>query len=142
MRKALLLADDAADIGEVPVGAVVVVNNEIVGRGFNQTRLLCDPFAHAEVMAVRDAATSLAQYRLTGATLYVTIEPCLMCCGALQHARIDRLVYGAREPKTGAVVSVIDSLMDASAQHRVAISEGVLVDECEQRMQDFFKALR
>ncbi len=142
MLSALALADKAAAADEVPVGAVVVVDDAIVGLGYNQTRTLCDPTAHAEVMALRDAAMSLNDYRLVDATVYVTIEPCLMCCGALQHARVKRLVFGAREPKTGSVVSVFDSLMDASAQHRVAITEGVLEDQCRSRIQQFFEARR
>jgi len=142
MREALEQADLAMAAGEVPVGAVLVYDDRVIGRGHNQSLGGCDPTAHAEVVALRDAAKRLGRFRLDGATLYVTIEPCLMCCGALLQARTGRLVYGAREPRTGAVVSTFDTLMAASQTHHVAISEGVLQGECAQRMQRFFAEKR
>jgi tRNA(adenine34) deaminase len=142
MQTALQLADTAAVCGEVPVGALVVVNGEIVARAHNQTRELHDPTAHAEVLALRAAAKHLKNHRLLDATLYVTIEPCLMCCGSLQHARIQRLVYGAREPRTGAVVSVNETLSDPNALTQISVTEGVLQKECAERMQAFFNARR
>ena len=138
IREALQLADQAMAMGEVPVGALLVQDNNIIGRGHNQSLILCDPTAHAEVIALRDAARHMNHFRLDGSTLYVTIEPCLMCCGALLQARITRLVFGAREPRTGAVVSTFDTLMMPSQTHHVAITEGVMQQECAVRMQRFF----
>lgn len=138
MREALQLADQAMAMGEVPVGALLVQDNNIIGRGHNQSLILCDPTAHAEVIALRDAARHTNHFRLDGTTLYVTIEPCLMCCGALLQARIARLVFGAREPRTGAVVSTFDTLMAPAQTHHVAITEGVMQQECAGRMQRFF----
>lgn len=142
MQTALQLADTAAVCGEVPVGAIVVADGEIIAKAHNQTRELHDPTAHAEVLALRVAGKRLRNHRLVDATLYVTIEPCLMCCGSLQHARIQRLVYGAREPRTGAVVSVNETLSDPSALTQISVTEGVLQDECAARMQTFFDARR
>jgi len=142
MREALVLADLAAGAGEVPVGAVVVADGAIVGRGHNRSMADHDPSAHAEVIALREAARAAGHYRLDGATLFVTLEPCLMCCGALLQARIGRLVFGAREPRTGAVVSVFDTLMAPGQTHHVAIEEGVLGEECATRLQAFFAGLR
>ena len=142
MREALALADDAARVGEVPVGAVVVQGDRPVGRGHNRSLADHDPSAHAEIGALREAAAAAARFRLDGATLYVTLEPCLMCCGALLQARVARLVYGAREPRTGAVVSVFDTLLAQGQTHHVAIEEGVLAAECAARLRDFFGALR
>jgi len=142
MRSALALAEDASACDEVPVGAVVVLDNKIIGQAFNNTVIACDPSAHAEVLALRDAASCVSNHRLTGATLYVTLEPCMMCCGCLQHARINRLVFGAREPRTGAVVSVNEALSDPNALHRVAVTEGVLADECSTLLQRFFRVRR
>lgn len=142
MREALREAGRAAEAGEVPVGAVVVLGDDIVGRGFNRPISTCDPTAHAEVVALRVAAASLANYRLPGATLYVTIEPCAMCVGALVHARIALLVYGASEPKAGAVVSTIDLLSHGSFNHRVDVCGGVLEEPCKALVQGFFKARR
>ena len=142
MREALALADEAAAAGEVPVGALVVLEGRIVGRGRNRSLAERDPSAHAEIVALREAARACDRHRLDGATLYVTLEPCLMCCGALLQARIGRLVYGAREPRTGAVVSVFDTLMAPGQTHHVAIDEGVLAEECARRLRGFFDALR
>jgi tRNA(adenine34) deaminase len=138
MLEALQLADQAAALGEVPVGAVVVQGNGVIGRGHNQSLASCDPTAHAEVIALRDAARQSNNFRLDGSTLYVTIEPCLMCCGALLQARITRLVFGAREPRTGAVVSTFDTLMAPAQTHHVAITEGVMQQACVERIQRFF----
>lgn len=142
MRKALSLAEAASTSNEVPVGAVVVLNGTVIGTAFNQTISACDPSAHAEVLALRTAAQQISNHRLTGSTLYVTLEPCLMCCGCLQHARVDRLVYGAREPRTGAVVSVNEALADPNALHRVAVTDGVLADECAALLKHFFHRRR
>ena len=142
MREAISLAAMASASGEVPVGAVVVQDEKIIGKAFNQTVKECDPSAHAEVLALRDAANYLSNHRLIGTTLYVTVEPCLMCCGCLQHARIDRLVFGAREPRTGAVMSINETLADPNALHRVAVTEGVLAEECLSLMQQFFRHRR
>ena len=141
MHKALLLADEAGLAGEVPVGAVLVKGHEIIGQGFNQPRLSHDPSAHAEILAIRDAALKSANYRLPGTTLYVTIEPCTMCFGALIHSRIQRVVIGALEPKAGAMIS--HSLGDSAwLNHRIEVSYGVLEDECRLRMRKFFDARR
>jgi tRNA(adenine34) deaminase len=142
MRAALDEARKAAAIGEVPVGAVVVLDDAIVGRGFNQPISACDPTAHAEVVALRDAAGAVGNYRLTGATLYVTIEPCLMCAGALVHARVGTVVFGAREPKAGAVVSTWRALEHPALNHRASFVEGVLEDECRAVVQSFFRDRR
>lgn len=142
MRQALALARCAAAAGEVPVGALVVQDDVVIGTGFNQTIVGCDPSAHAEVVALRNAGQSVANHRLGQSTLYVTLEPCLMCCGCLQHARINRLVFGAREPRTGAVVSINETLADPNALHSTAVSEGVLAVECTQLLQQFFQDRR
>jgi len=142
MREALVLADEAAAAGEVPVGAVVVVDGEIVGTGHNQPIGARDPTAHAEIVALREAARRVGNYRLTGATLYVTVEPCLMCVGAMVHARIGTLVFGAAEPKAGAVVSTQQALDHPALNHRVAVVAGVLADESRARMQQFFRDRR
>ena len=144
MREALAQAFKALAGNEVPVGAVVVApgTGRIIGRGFNHPIGEVDPTAHAEVVALRDAARRTGNYRLTGARLYVTVEPCLMCAGALVHARIGTLVYGAPEPKAGAVRSVMRALEDAALNHRVAVVAGVLGDECRGMMQAFFDARR
>ena len=142
MRHALGLAERAAERDEVPVGAVVVLDGEVIGEGFNHPISGCDPTLHAEVAALRDAAKRVGNYRLSGATLYVTIEPCSMCAGALVHARIARLVYGAVEPKAGSVVSN-NSLLDGDhLNHQVAYSGGVLAEECSAMMRDFFRRRR
>jgi tRNA(adenine34) deaminase len=142
MRVALAHAEAAAMAGEVPVGAVVVVNDEIVGQGHNRPILASDPTAHAEIVALRDAAKHLGNYRIPGATLYVTVEPCLMCVGALVHARIETLVYGAPEPKAGAIESSQRAHEHPALNHRFRIVTGVLAQECAALMQGFFAARR
>jgi len=142
MRAALDEARQAFDAGEVPVGAVVVLDGEIVGRGFNQPIRAEDPTAHAEVVALRAAARSLGNYRLVGTTLYVTIEPCLMCVGAMVHARVGTLVFGATEPKAGAVVSACRAHELPSLNHRIEVVSGVLDEECRAIIQEFFKTRR
>ena len=142
MRQALVQAEKAAAQDEVPVGAVVVVEGEIIGRGWNRPISSHDPCAHAEIVALRDAAGSLQNYRLINATLYVTIEPCTMCAGALVHARVSRIVYGATEPKSG-VVESNPCVFDADYfNHQVAYSGGVLADECSLLISNFFKRRR
>src|SRR5690348_3504701 len=142
MRAALDLAAEGREYGEVPVGAVVVLDGTVIGRGYNQPISAHDPTAHAEIVAIRDAASRIRNYRLTGASLYVTIEPCQMCVGAMVHARIARLVYGAPEPKAGAVESAIRALEHPSLNHRVDAIGGVLLDDCRQMMQSFFQERR
>ena len=142
MRAALALARVARDRGEVPVGAVVVLDGAIVGEGYNQPIAACDPTAHAEIVAIRAAAARLRNYRLTGASLYVTIEPCQMCVGAMVHARIARLFYGAREPRAGAVESAMQAHTHPALNHRVEAQGGLLEDECRGVMQEFFKERR
>jgi tRNA(adenine34) deaminase len=142
MDAALEEACRARDAGEVPIGAVVAVDGEIVGRGFNQPIGAGDPTAHAEIVAIRAAARHLGNYRLTGATLVVTIEPCLMCVGALVHARIGTLVYGAGEPRTGALVSTVKGGELPGHNHRFDITGGVREAECRALMQAFFQAKR
>lgn len=142
MRVALEQARIAGACGEVPVGAVVVCDGEIIGRGFNQPIRTHDPTAHAEVMALRDAAQHLKNYRLPGCELYVTLEPCAMCCGAIMHARIQRVVFGASDPKTGAVGSVIDLFAEARLNHHAETTGGVLADECGALLSGFFAARR
>ena len=142
MAAALAEARRARDQGEVPVGAVVAIDGDIVGRGFNQPIGAGDPTAHAEIVALREAARRVANYRLTGATLCVTIEPCLMCVGALVHARIGTLVFGAAEPRSGAVVSTIRGHELPGHNHRVAVVSGVREEECRALMQEFFREKR
>jgi tRNA(adenine34) deaminase len=142
MREALAEARKGFAAGEVPVGAVIVVNDRIVGRGFNQPVCRTDPTAHAEVVALREAAASLANYRVLDSTLYVTIEPCLMCVGAIVHARVATVVFGAAEPKAGAVVSTMRGFEHSALNHRVAVVEGVLAEDCRAIIQDFFKQRR
>jgi tRNA(adenine34) deaminase len=138
MSAALEQARRARDAGEVPIGAVVALGGEIVGRGFNQPITSGDPTAHAEIIAIREAAARVGNYRLTGATLCVTIEPCLMCVGALVHARIATLVYGAAEPRTGAVVSTVRGGELPGHNHRFEVVGGVLDEQCRSLMQEFF----
>jgi tRNA(adenine34) deaminase len=142
MREALVEARKAAALGEVPVGAVVVIGRTIVGRGHNRSIDARDPTAHAEIMAIRDAAARLRNYRLNGCTLVVTVEPCLMCVGALVHARIGLLVYGTPEPKAGAIVSAMQALEHPRLNHRFPVVGGVLEDECRTLLQDFFRDRR
>lgn len=142
MDAALVEARRARDAGEVPIGAVIVLGGEIVGRGFNQPISAGDPTAHAEIVAIRDAARGTGNYRLTGAVLCVTIEPCLMCVGALVHARIGTLVYGAAEPRTGAIVSTVRGAELPGHNHRVEVAGGVREAECRELMQAFFRERR
>ena len=142
MRAALALAREGWEAGEVPVGAVVVLDGEIVGRGFNQPISSHDPTAHAEVIALRDAAARLGNYRLVGCTLYVTMEPCVMCAGAILHARVARVVYGAREYKTGAHGSIVDVFAEPRLNYHCEIAGGVLADECAAMISGFFEARR
>ena len=142
MREALAEARLARGRGEVPVGAVVVLDGVVVGRGSNQPIHGTDPTAHAEIVALRDAARTVRNYRLTGAALYVTVEPCLMCAGALVHARVARLVFGAAEPKAGAVRSVMRVLEHPALNHRVEVAGGVLEPECTELMRTFFAERR
>jgi tRNA(adenine34) deaminase len=142
MRAALDEASRAAAAGEVPVGAVIVVNGAIVARGFNQPISAVDPTAHAEIVALREAARVIGNYRLTDAVAYVTLEPCLMCVGALVHARVREVVFGAAEPKTGALVSTIRALETPQLNHRFAVTAGVLEAECREMVQAFFKGRR
>ena len=142
MRNALALAQYAQDRGEVPVGAVVVFEGSVIGEGFNQPISSNDPTAHAEIMALRDAAKRRGNYRLSGATLYVTIEPCQMCVGAMIHARIARVVYGTPEPKAGAIESAMRAHEHPSLNHRMEAVGGLLEAECRQVMQAFFKSRR
>jgi tRNA(adenine34) deaminase len=142
MRAALAEARKAAASGEVPIGAVVEIDDVIVGAAFNQPISSVDPTAHAEIVALRAAAQKVGNYRLTGATLCVTVEPCAMCVGALVHARIATLIYGAPEPKTGAVRSTMKLLDDPSWNHRLVVVSGVLADECRALVQGFFKERR
>jgi tRNA(adenine34) deaminase len=142
MREALNLADLASEQGEVPVGAVVVVGGEIVGRGHNQPISAHDPTAHAEVIALRQAAAAVKNYRLTGATLYVTVEPCLMCVGAMIHARVEMVVFGSPEPRAGALESTARVHEQPGLNHRLTVISGVLAAECRERLQLFFKAKR
>lgn len=142
MREALSLARSAECLGEVPVGAVVVKDGEIVGRGFNSPIGESDPTAHAEIAALRDAARRLDNYRLPGCELFVTLEPCAMCAGAILHARIARVVYGARDPKTGAHGSVIDLFAEERLNHHAEVVGGVLADEASRMLSDFFASRR
>ena len=142
MRAALDEARRGFAAGEVPVGAVLVLDGEIVGRGFNQPIGSHDPTAHAEIVAMRAAAQAIGNYRLVGATMYVTIEPCLMCVGAMVHARIGTLAYGAPEPKAGAVESAMRALEHPSLNHRFEVVAGVREDECRALVQAFFRERR
>jgi len=142
MRAALAEARKAAASGEVPIGAVIDIDDVIVAAAFNKPISSVDPTAHAEIVALREAAQKVGNYRLTGATLCVTVEPCAMCVGALVHARIGTLIYGAPEPKTGAVRSTMQLLDDPSWNHRLVVISGVLADECRELVQNFFKERR
>lgn len=142
MRQALDLAERAAAAGEVPVGAVLVRGDEAVGEGWNQPVSGHDPTAHAEILALRDAGRRLGNYRLLDTTLYVTLEPCVMCAGAMIHARVARVVYGATDPKTGAAGSVFDTLVHERHNHRITVQGGVLAEEAAGQLRDFFRARR
>lgn len=142
MRYAYELAKKAADIGEIPVGAVLVKDEQVIGEGWNQSITTHDPTAHAEIIALRNAGQQVENYRLVGATLYVTLEPCPMCTGALVHARINRVVYGASDYKTGAVGSVMNLLEHESMNHKVEAESGVCEQACSAQISDFFKQRR
>lgn len=142
MREAIALARQAGLCGEVPVGAVVVKDGRVVGTGFNQPIGQQDPTAHAEIAALRDAAARLGNYRLPGCELYVTLEPCLMCAGAILHARIARLVFGAHDPKTGVAGSVIDLFSETRLNHHTEVVGGVLAEECGAMLSGFFAERR
>jgi tRNA(adenine34) deaminase len=142
MRHALRLADNAERAGEVPIGAVLVKDRQVIGEGWNQPIESRDPTAHAEVMALRRGADEMVNYRLPGTTLYVTLEPCAMCSGAIIHARVARVVFGAFDPKSGAAGSVLDVLMTRRLNHVVDVVGGVLEDECARRLRAFFSARR
>jgi tRNA(adenine34) deaminase len=142
MRLALAEAARAQALGEVPIGAVVVSNGQVIGAGCNRPISAVDPTAHAEIDAIRRAARTVGNYRLTGATLYVTVEPCLMCVGAMVHARIGLVVFGAAEPKAGALVSTIRAHEAPSLNHRLQVAAGVLEDDCRELIQAFFRSRR
>jgi tRNA(adenine34) deaminase len=142
MGEALAQARLAEQAGEVPVGAVLVKDGEIVGRGFNAPISRHDPSAHAEMMALRDAAQRLGNYRLVDCELYVTLEPCLMCAGAIMHARVARVVYGASDPKTGACGSVLDAFAELRLNHHAVVTGGVLAEECSTQLSSFFARRR
>ena len=142
MREALVMAHRAESQGEVPVGSVIVRQDKIIGRGYNQTITDHDPTAHAEIVALRDAGSHSENYRLPGSTLYVTLEPCAMCVGAMVHARIDRVVFGASDPKTGAAGGRLDLVRHESNNHEVEVSSGVLEEECGELLRAFFRSRR
>ena len=142
MDAALEQARLALAAGEVPIGAVLVIDEAIVARGFNQPVSACDPTAHAEVLVLRDAARVVGNYRLTAADVYVTVEPCLMCAGALVHARVRRVIYGTAEPKTGALVSTLRSLETPGLNHRFEVTGGVREEAARELMQQFFRERR
>ena len=142
MGEALALARQAEAAGEVPVGAVVVLDDRVIGRGANAVIRANDPAGHAEIIALREAAATLGNYRLIGATMYVTLEPCCMCAGALVHARVRKVVYGARDPKTGACGSMFDILNSPDHNHRPLVHGGVLSEQCGRLLQDFFDQRR
>jgi len=142
MNEALRLAREAAAAGEVPVGAVALFEGGIVGRGLNRRESRRDPTAHAELLAIQEAARALGRWRLGGVTLVATLEPCAMCCGAMVLARIDRLVYGAADPKAGAVGSLMDLSQDPRLNHRFPVERGLRADECGELLRSFFKERR
>lgn len=142
IKKAIELAAQAEAHGEVPVGAVLVKGNEVIGEGYNRSIMDSDPTAHAEMVAIRNAADKTGNYRLSGSTLYVTLEPCLMCAGAMVHARVDRLVYGASDPRTGVIQSCFHALEQEFLNHRIAVTSGVLAEECGRQLSGFFRQRR
>ena len=142
MLRALALAEQAGALGEVPVGAVVVADGQVVGEGFNQPIAACDPTAHAEIIAMRNAAASLGNYRLAGCDLYVTIEPCTMCVGAMVHARIQRVIFGAPEPRAVALASQLKLMDKSHFNHSIDWQGGVLEQQCGALIKDFFKSRR
>lgn len=142
MAEALKLAATAAGLGEVPVGAVAVKDGQIIGRGYNRREIDRDPFSHAEFNAMREAAQAVGAWRLTGVTVYVTLEPCAMCAGALVQSRVSRLVFGATDPKAGAVGSLYNLAADPRHNHRVEVTGGVMSEACSQALKNFFASLR
>jgi tRNA(adenine34) deaminase len=142
MQEALALAREAEARGEVPVGAVLVVDGQVIGRGLNAPISLCDPTAHAEIQALREGGKAVNNYRLKDATIYVTLEPCAMCAGAMVHARLARLVYGCSDPRSGAAGSVFDLVRADQLNHQIEVSGGVLEEECRGLLQTFFRARR
>jgi len=142
MQRAIALAGEAASLGEVPVGAVAVHDERIVGEGYNRREVDRNPLAHAELIALQKAAASLGAWRLTGVTLYVTLEPCAMCAGAMIQSRLTRLVYGADDPKMGAAGSLYNLLEEARHNHRVQVTRSVLAESCGRLLEDFFRDLR
>ena len=142
MREALLEAQKAAEKGEVPIGSVVVLNNQIIGRGHDLRESLCDASAHAEILAMREAAKYIKDWRLNEATLYVTVEPCAMCAGAIVQFRVQRLVYGAPNAKSGSIDSILDIVHQPRFNHRVEVISGIMEDECKDIIQKFFRELR
>ena len=142
MRMAIEQAQLAAQSGEVPVGAVVVRDGQVISKAFNKPIANHDPSAHAEMLALREAALVEENYRIPGSTLYVTLEPCAMCSGAMLHARIDRVVYGALDPKTGAAGSVLDLFSSKQINHQTSVEGGIMSEECGQLLRDFFKGRR
>jgi len=142
MRAAITEAEKARDSGEIPVGAVVTLSGDIIGQGSNRTIQDCDPSAHAEIVAIRQAAKQAENHRLNGATIYVTLEPCAMCVGAMIQARVRRLVFGAYDPKAGAVGSVLDLSESKELNHRVEVNGGLLEEECASILKEFFKTKR
>jgi len=142
MDEALEQARRALAAGEVPIGAVLVIDDAIVARGYNQPISACDPTAHAEIVVLRDAARAVGNYRLTNADLYVTLEPCLMCVGALVHARVKHVIYGAAEPKTGALVSTVRALDTPGLNHRFSVTGGVREETARELIQEFFRSRR
>ena len=142
MREALALAQRAAAIGEVPVGAVVVKENMVIGRGYNRPITTRDPTAHAEIVAMRDAAAEIGNYRLIDCDLYVTLEPCAMCAGAIMQARLRRVIFGAADPKTGSCGSVVDLFAETRLNHHATLVKGVLADECGAQLSRFFEVRR
>lgn len=142
MQRAIALAQTAGNEGEVPVGALLVAGDRVLGEGYNRPIGACDPTAHAEIVALRAAAAGAQNYRLPGSTLYVTLEPCAMCAGAIVQARVARVVFGARDPRAGAAGSVFQVLGEARLNHRPAVSEGTLAERCGQLLTDFFRQRR
>ena len=142
MREALSLARTAMELGEVPVGAVLVVHDDIVGRGYNRRRIDNDPLAHAEVLALRNAAQTLGNWRFDDATLVVTLEPCVMCAGSIVQSRVKQVVYGASDSRAGAARSLYQVLDDPRMYHRAVVISGVLQDECASLLSEFFRSMR
>lgn len=142
MSLAIEEAQKAAELGEVPIGAIIVHDDEIVGSGFNRREIDRDPTAHAELLAIREASNTLGGWRILRSTLYVTLEPCPMCAGAIVQARIDRVVYGARDPKAGCAGTLMNLLQEDRFNHQVEVAPGVLEEECSKLLKDFFRQLR